>query len=49
MVRSKFFWLNTWDFIKGLIVAILTAVITFLTNELAVTLEPVNIVIKKSL
>ena len=31
---SKRFWLNAKDFFKGLIVAIITAVLTFAVNEL---------------
>ena len=33
-MKSRFFNLNTKDFIKGLIVAILTGVLTFLNNAL---------------
>lgn len=33
-MRSKLFWLNARDFLKGLFLAVITAVITFLISEL---------------
>ena len=33
-MRSKLFLLNARDFLKGLVLAIITAVMTFLINEL---------------
>jgi uncharacterized membrane protein YvlD (DUF360 family) len=35
-MKAKFLSLNTRDFIKGLFLAIITAVITFLANELQI-------------
>ncbi len=34
-MKSKYLRLHAGDFIKGLVLAMITAVITFLTNELA--------------
>jgi hypothetical protein len=36
MTKAKLFMLNTRDFFKGLVLAIITAVITFLANELQI-------------
>jgi hypothetical protein len=36
MTKAKLFMLNTRDFFKGLVLAVITAVITFLANELQI-------------
>ena len=34
MAKAKLFMLNARDFLKGLVVAVITAILTFLVNEL---------------
>ena len=34
-MKARLFSLNVWDFFKGLILAVITAIITFITNELS--------------
>ena len=38
-MKSKLFWLNVKDFIKGAVVAILTGLFTYLGNELTVNAD----------
>lgn len=45
-MKAKLFKLNFRDFIKGLIVAVITAVLTFIISELQAG-NPINSVLKK--
>lgn len=45
-MKARLFKLNLRDFIKGLIVAVITAVLTFIISELQAG-NPINSVLKK--
>jgi VIT1/CCC1 family predicted Fe2+/Mn2+ transporter len=45
-MKSKMFWLNAKDFIKGLVIAVLTAILTFLQGAL-LNSEPIDLTLIK--
>lgn len=45
-MKSKIFWLNAKDFIKGLVIAVLTAILTFLQAAL-INNDPVDLALIK--